>query len=172
MSKSNVGMTRTSTPTVRATPVVDVVTEGGLRIHAETVSFDSRDRIELLDVTEQVTAVIRASGIREGTASVSSMHTTCALFVNESQPALFEDMKRFIEQLVSPDANWMHNDPKHSDCDRANADAHLRSLALGHSLTLQVCGGELALGQWQRVIAAELDGPRSRTFRVQVMGVA
>jgi secondary thiamine-phosphate synthase enzyme len=152
--------------------VTDVAAEGGLRIHAETFSFESRERIELVDVTEQVMSVLRAAGVSEGTASVWSIHTTCAVFINESQPALFEDMKRFIEELVRPDTTWMHNDPKHSDCDRANAESHLRSLVLGHSLTLQVCGGELVLGQWQRVIAAELDGPRARTFRVQVMGVA
>ena len=66
----------------------------------------------------------------------------------------------------------MHNDPQHSDCDRVNADAHLRAMLLGHSLTLQVSGGEPVLGQWQRVLVAELDGPRSRTLRVQVMGIA
>ena len=66
----------------------------------------------------------------------------------------------------------MHNDPEHSDCDRNNADAHLRAMLLGHSLTLQVSGGELVLGQWQRVLVAELDGPRIRSVRVQVQGVA
>ena len=66
----------------------------------------------------------------------------------------------------------MHNDPEHSDCDRMNADSHLRSLLLGHSLTLQVSGGEVVLGQWQRILMAELDGPRARTLRIQVMGIA
>jgi secondary thiamine-phosphate synthase enzyme len=53
-----------------------------------------------------------------------------------------------------------------------NADAHLRSLLLGHSVTLQIAGGEIVLGQWQRVLMAELDGPRARSLRVQVLGVA
>jgi secondary thiamine-phosphate synthase enzyme len=52
-----------------------------------------------------------------------------------------------------------------------NADAHLRAMILGHSLTLQVSGGEVVLGQWQRILMAELDGPRSRTLRLSVMGV-
>jgi secondary thiamine-phosphate synthase enzyme len=65
----------------------------------------------------------------------------------------------------------MHNDPEHSDCDRGNADAHLRAMLLGHSVTLQVSGGEVVLGQWQRVLVAELDGPRSRSLRVQIMGL-
>ena len=100
------------------------------------------------------------------------MHTTFAIFMNESQKALHADIKRLLETMVARDAGWMHNDPVHSDCDRSNADAHLRAMLLGHSLTLQVSGGELVLGQWQRVLAAELDGPRSRTLRVQMMGVS
>lgn len=172
MSESLIGMTRTSTATVRATPVTDIVTAGGLRIHAETFSIETGERIEISDVTERVMAIVRAAGIREGVASIWSMHTTLSILVNESQPALFADMKRYIETLVDEGQTWQHNDPSHSDCDRANADSHLRSLLLGHSVAVQVSGGEIALGQWQRILAAELDGPRTRTVRVQVMGVA
>src|SRR5687767_13691533 len=100
------------------------------------------------------------------------MHTTCTLFINEFQTALLSDIKRFLEQMVARDAEWMHNDPAHSDCDRMNADSHLRALLLGHSLTLQISGGEVVLGQWQRVLMAELDGPRARTLRIQVFGVS
>ena len=66
--------------------------------------------------------------------------------------------------MVARDAEWMHNDPEHSDCDRMNADSHLRALLLGHNLTLQVSGGEVVLGQWQRILMAELDGPRARSL--------
>jgi secondary thiamine-phosphate synthase enzyme len=52
-----------------------------------------------------------------------------------------------------------------------NADAHLRAMLLGHSLTLQISGGDVVLGTWQRVLAAEMDGPRTRTVRVQLMGI-
>ena len=86
--------------------------------------------------------------------------------------ALLSDFKTFLEDIVAADANWRHNDPQHSDCDRQNADAHLRAMLLGHSLTLQTSGGEVVLGQWQRILLAELDGPRARTVRIQVMGVA
>jgi len=59
----------------------------------------------------------------------------------------------------------------HSDCDRQNADSHLRAMFLGHGLSLQISGGELVLGQWQRVLMAELDGPRTRSLRITVMGI-
>ena len=98
------------------------------------------------------------------------MHTTCAVFINEAQTALHADIRRLLEQIVARDGEWMHNDPAHSDCDRMNADAHLRAMLLGHSLTLQISGGEVVLGTWQRVLVAEMDGPRSRTIRVQADG--
>ena len=111
-------------------------------------------------------------GVREGLVNVWSLHTTCAVFINENQSALHSDIKQFLEETVSRHGQWMHNDPEHSDCDRNNADAHLRAMLLGHSLTLQISNGDVVLGQWQRVLMAELDGPRARTLRIQVWGVA
>jgi secondary thiamine-phosphate synthase enzyme len=117
-------------------------------------------------------SIVRGLDIKEGVLSLFSMHTTCTIFINEFQTALLADMKTFLEHVVSADASWLHNDPRHSNCDRMNADSHLRAMLLGHSLTLQVCAGEVVLGQWQRILMAELDGPRTRTLRIQVMGVA
>jgi len=158
---------------VRQTPAADVTgAAGSLRIHAETITIDTSHRVELIDLTERIGAVVTASAITDGLVSVWSMHTTCAVFINEVQTALHADIKQFLENTVSREAPWVHNDPRHSDCDRNNADAHLRAIILGHSMTLQVTGSELVLGQWQRVLAAELDGPRVRTIRVQVQGLA
>ena len=167
-------MSKSSTATVRNTPVDNVasVTAGGLVIHGENLVIDTHDRIELVDLTDQVMEYMRRSEIREGMLALWSMHTTCALFVNESQKALLDDIKRFLEDVVVRDRYYRHNDPEHSDCDRMNADSHLRAMLLGHSLTLQISGGEIVLGQWQRILMAELDGPRARTLRVQVLGVS
>lgn len=144
---------------------------GALLVRGDIITVQTEERVELTDVTDRVLALVRASGIREGIVSLWSMHTTFAVFMNESQKALHADIKRLLETMVARDADWMHNDPDHSDCDRLNADAHLRAMLLGHSLTLQVSGGDLVLGQWQRVLVAELDGPRSRSLRVQMMGI-
>lgn len=144
---------------------------GAVIVRGETLAIQTDERVELTDITDRVVALVRESATREGIVSLWSMHTTFAVFMNESQKALHADIKRLLETIVDRDADWMHNDPAHSDCDRLNADAHLRAMLLGHSLTLQVSGGELVLGQWQRVLTAELDGPRSRTLRVQIMGI-
>lgn len=167
-------MSKSSTVTVRETPVEQAVTAtaGNLVIRAEHLIIDTNERIELVDLTDRVMEHVRQSGVREGMLSLWSMHTTCCLFINEFQEALLGDIKRFLEEMVARDKYYRHNDPDHSDCDRMNADSHLRAMLLGHSLALQISGGEVVLGQWQRILMAELDGPRSRTLRAQVWGVS
>jgi secondary thiamine-phosphate synthase enzyme len=167
-------MSKSSTVTVREKPVQDVAsaTAGGLIIHGETFVVQTDQRVEVIDLTNRVMEFVRRFDIREGLVSIWSMHTTCTLFINEFQTALLADIKRFLEQMVARDAEYLHNDPNHSDCDRMNADSHLRAMLLGHNLTLQISGGEVVLGQWQRVLMAELDGPRARSLRVQIFGVS
>ena len=167
-------MSKSSVATSRERPVqtVSSVAAGGLVIHSESFTIDSTERVEIVDLTDRVMAQVRKYPVREGVVSLWSMHTTCALFINESQVALLADIKRFIQDFAAQDHYYLHNDPAHSDCSRANADSHLRAMLLGHSLTVQVSGGEVVLGRWQRVLMAELDGPRPRTLRIQIMGVA
>ena len=166
-------MSKSSVVTARENPVTSQSTAsaGGLTIRSEALVIQSDGRIELVDLTDRIAALVRRVNVREGGVSVWSMHTTCAILINEYQTALLADIKRVLEEIVARDGQYQHNDPALSDCDRSNADAHLRAMLLGHSLNLQVSGGEVVLGQWQRVLMAELDGPRARTIRVQVWGV-
>ena len=171
MSKLKV-MSRRSTVTVRDQPVAPVTTATGpMTVHGQLFTVDTQERIELVDLTDRVMALVCEQPVREGVATLFSMHTTCTLFINEFQDALLSDMKAFLESVVDGETAWMHNDPEHSECSRANADSHLRAMLLGHTLTLQVTGGEVVLGQWQRILLAELDGARSRTLRLQVVGI-
>jgi secondary thiamine-phosphate synthase enzyme len=167
-------MSKSSTVTVREKPVDSVASAnaGSLTIHGETFVVQTDQRVEVIDLTNRVMEVVRQFDIREGLVSIWSMHTTCTLFINEYQVALLADIKRFLERMVARDAEYLHNDPNHSDCDRMNADSHLRAMLLGHNLTLQISGGEVVLGQWQRVLMAELDGPRARSLRVQIFGIS
>ena len=167
-------MSKSSTVTVREKPVEDVAsaTVGGLSIHGETFVVQTDQRVELVDLTSKVMEFVRRFNVREGLVTLWSMHTTCSLFINEFQVALVSDIKRFLEHMIARDAAYMHNDPQHSDCDRMNADSHLRAMLLGHNLSLQISGGEVVLGQWQRILMAELDGPRARSLRIQILGIA
>ncbi len=139
-------------------------------VEGELMSLKTDERMQLVDITPRIVARVRRSAVRDGIALVSSMHTTLALFVNEFQDALLEDVRSFLELVAPRDAGWRHDDPRYSDCERRNADAHLRAALLGHALTLPVRDGELALGTFQSIIAAELDGPRPRALHVQILG--
>ena len=167
-------MSKSSTVTAREKPVehAATATSGAVTVHSETFVIDTDQRIELIDLTNRIMEFVQRFNVREGLVSIWSMHTTCTLLINEFQVALLSDIKRFLEQMVARDAEWMHNNPDHSDCDRMNADSHLRAMLLGHNLTLQVSGGEVVLGQWQRILMAELDGPRARSLRIQIFGVS
>src|SRR4029078_10153836 len=138
-------MSKSSTVTVREKPVEGVATAtvGGLTIHGEMLIVPTDQRVDVVDLPNTFMEYVRRFNIREGLVSLWSMHTTCTLFINEFQVALLSDIKRFLEQMVARDAEYMHNDPRHSDCDRMNADSHLRAMLLGHNLTLQISGGEV-----------------------------
>ncbi|MCS7316144.1 MAG: secondary thiamine-phosphate synthase enzyme YjbQ [Bryobacterales bacterium] len=142
-----------------------------VRIFHRVLDWMTSERFQLLNITDRIQGVVRRSGIREGLVHIQSLHTTTALLINEWQAALLEDIKRVLEELVVRDRPWRHNDPAFSDCDRGNADAHLRGMLLGQSLCLQVRNAAVLLGAWQSIILAELDGPRTRQVAVQVLGL-
>ena len=147
--------------------------EGGLqtvRMVTETLRLVTDRRLELYNLTERVGDILRRHDIKEGLVLLSSLHTTLALLVNEWQAALLHDIKAMLDKVVSPLEAWRHNDPKESDCDRHNAHSHLQATLLGHALSISVSKGKLVLGQFQAIIAAELDGPRQRDLALQIIG--
>jgi secondary thiamine-phosphate synthase enzyme len=143
-----------------------------LQLYLETILYKTRERLELINITRDLNEVVRKHGLKAGFVIVQSLHTTTAVFINEFQQALVDDMKSFLERLVGRLDYWRHNDPRLSECDRQNAASHLRAMVLGHTLSIPVRNGELMLGNWQSIILAELDGPRERSVQVQVLGVS
>ena len=120
-----------------------------------TVSTD--DRLSVIDVTDRVAEAVPDDA--SGTATVYVEHTTAAVTVNEAEPRLLGDFERALSELVA-DEGWAHDDIDD------NADAHLRAMVIGPSVTIPVEDGSLALGTWQSVLFVECDGPRTRTLRV------
>ena len=145
---------------------------GGLRIYQETIVINTAERLQLVNITGRIKELIQRSGVRAGCVNLTTLHTTASLFINEWQDALLHDIRCFLERFVRQEEYWRHNDPAWSDCDRKNADSHLRALLLGHSLSLQIQKAALVLGKFQSIILAELDGPQERGMSVQVIGVA
>jgi secondary thiamine-phosphate synthase enzyme len=141
-----------------------------MKVFHASFMLSSEERTEITDITKLVREAVQQFPVGNGIVLVNTMHTTCALFVNEFQSALIDDLRGLMERLVPERGGYRHDDPRYSDCERGNACAHLRAALLGRSIAVGLSGGELALGRFQSVIFAELDGPRKREIAVQVMG--
>jgi len=141
-----------------------------MKVHHASVTVHGEERVEISDVTKIVRGAVQDSGILRGIAIANALHTTCALFINEFQSALVDDLTALVNRLVPSSGGYRHDDPRYSDCERGNADAHLRTALLGRSIALGVSEGDLVLGRFQSIIFAELDGPRQRAIDVQIIG--
>ena len=147
------------------------VKEGTYKVTSRTLVFETTERLELKSITSEIVAFVSETPVRDGVVQISSLHTTAGLILNETQGALLSDVSSLIEQLVPRGAYYKHNDPLLSDCDRKNADAHLRAVVVGLSLSIPLIDGRMKLGTWQNIVLAEFDGPNSRKLHVQVMGI-
>ena len=141
-----------------------------MRSSNNTVVVESREKRQLVNLTDSLRDAVRASGVGTGFIGVFSQHTTAAVFISECQAALTDDTMEFLADVVKDGRTYKHNSPEFSDCDRQNATAHLRALLLGQSVLLPVIDGKPVLGQFQSVLFAEFDGPRKRSIHVQVLG--
>jgi len=145
--------------------------QGTVRAFSRTTLVKTHERTGLVNLTDEIRAFVESTGVKDGYVQVSSLHTTAGLIINEWQDALLHDVKAMIERIVPRDVYYKHNDPEFSDCDRHNADSHLRIVVLGHSLSIPIAEANLVLGQWQSAILVEFDGPNERKVFMQVFGI-
>jgi secondary thiamine-phosphate synthase enzyme len=138
-----------------------------MKVYTEYLTFNTSDRYEMVHITPQVEAIVRKSGVDDGLCFVSPMHITAAIYVNDNEDGLIEDISKWLEKLAP---RWPGY--KHHQTGEDNADAHLKALLLHHETTLPVTRGRLDLGTWQRIFYAEFDGQRSKRVIVKVLGVA
>ncbi|HTO10542.1 MAG TPA: secondary thiamine-phosphate synthase enzyme YjbQ [Candidatus Binatia bacterium] len=141
-----------------------------MKVFNTSFTLPTEERTEVSDITKLIREAVQQFPVENGIALINTLHTTCALFINEFQSALIDDLKGLIERLVPERGGYRHDDPRYSDCERGNAHAHLRAALLGRNIAVAVVNGELSLGRFQSVIFAELDGPRKREITVQVLG--
>ena len=131
--------------------------------HQFTVS--TRARAQLVDITAQVQAAIRESGIRSGVAHVFVPHTTAGITINEdADPSVVADLLAALERAVPDDAPYRHSE--------GNSPAHVKASLMGCCQTVLVEEGKLTLGTWQGIYLCEFDGPRTRRVIVKVQADA
>jgi secondary thiamine-phosphate synthase enzyme len=133
------------------------------------LTFTTKRRQEIIDITDEVEATRREAGIVEGFVLVSAMHISASVFVNDHEPGLWQDILQWLEERVAP---WSPDEYRHNrGTGEDNAAAHLRSLTVGHEVIVPVTAGRLDLGPWQRVFYGEWDGQRPKRVVLKAMGV-
>lgn len=136
-----------------------------MTVHTDYLWFETTARQEFLRITDEVAAIVQASGVREGMVLVSAMHITAAVYVNDWEDGLIHDFQQWLEQLAPSGRPYRHHQTGED-----NADAHLKRTLMGHQVLLPITAGRLDLGPWEQVFYAEFDGQRRKRVVVKVMG--
>jgi secondary thiamine-phosphate synthase enzyme len=136
-----------------------------MKFHTEYVTFNTRKEREYINMTDKVEAAVRASGCCEGMVLVSAMHITAAVYVNDAEQGLIQDIDEWLDTLAPRNPDYRHHRTGES-----NGDSHLKNLLLGHEVILPITDGRLDLGPWQQVYYAEFDGRRPKRLIIKVMG--
>jgi secondary thiamine-phosphate synthase enzyme len=139
------------------------------------ISITSVRATEFIDITDRIAALVAASGISQGIVNVQALHTTTGITINEHEPLLLTDLETMLNKVAPIDAVYRHDDPhlrvvNLTPDERTNGHAHCRALLLAPSASVNIVGGRLVLGRWQRLFFVELDGPRERLVSTMVLG--
>src|ERR1700694_4526690 len=138
-----------------------------MKSHTHYLWFNTKQRQEIIDITDEVAAEVEKSGVREGLALVSAMHISASVFVNDHEAGLWEDI---LKWLVEPIARWGPERYAHNATREDTAAPPLRSLTIGHEVIVPIPAGKLDFGPWQRVFYGEWDGKRRKRVIIKVLG--
>lgn len=136
-----------------------------MKTATEYLWFNTKAHREYINITPQVADVVSNSGINEGMALVSAMHITAAVYVNDAEDGLIQDIDEWLERLAPFDSHYRHH-----RTGETNGDSHLKSLLMHHEVIVPVTHGMLDFGPWQQIYYAEFDGQRRKRVVVKVMG--
>ena len=137
-----------------------------MRHARKELTFELPERRGYLNITPQVEEFVRESGIREGLCLVNPMHITAAVYVNDDERGLIQDIDDWLERLAphEPVSGYRHN------VSEDNADAHMKRQLMAHQVVLAITDGRLDLGTWEQVFYAEFDGRRRKRVLLKAIG--
>ena len=136
-----------------------------MKTFTEYLTFNTRERIEFVHITEKINEIIKKSKIKDGLVLINPMHITAAVIVNDNESGLKEDYLNFLRKLVPPDGKYKHNLTGED-----NAYAHIWRQLMGHQAVMAVTNNMLDLGPWESIFYAEFDGQRNKRVLVKVLG--
>ena len=139
-----------------------------MKSHRKELWFEVPTRRAFINITPEVEDEVLASGVREGLCLVNAMHITASVFINDDEPGLHEDYKRWLEGLAPFDAS--PETYHHNRTGEDNGDAHHKRQVMGREVVVAVTDGQLDLGPWEQVFYGEFDGRRPKRVLVKIIG--
>ncbi len=138
-----------------------------MKSYRKELWFHLPTRRAFLNITPEIEACVKESGVREGLVLVNPMHITASVFINDDEPGLHQDYEKFLEKLAphEPVSQYRHNDTGED-----NADAHIKRQVMGREVVVAITGGKLDFGPWEQIFYGEFDGRRKKRVLVKIIG--
>jgi len=128
--------------------------------------FNTKDRVEFINITPMVEEALKESGINEGICLVNAMHITASVFINDDESGLHHDYAIWLEKLAphEPVSQYHHN------VGEDNADGHMKRQVMGREVVVAVTNGKLDFGPWEQIHYGEFDGRRRKRVLIKIIG--
>lgn len=139
-----------------------------MKSHTEHLTLQIDKRMDFVNITPQVERIVVGSGIREGLVLINAMHITASVFINDDEPGLHEDYKRWLEELAPFDPSPERY--RHNRTGEDNGDAHHKRQIMGREVVVAVTEGRLDFGPWEQIFYGEFDGRRAKRVLVKIIG--
>ena len=125
-------------------------------------------RMDFVNITDEVEAAVAESEVREGLCLVNAMHITASVFINDDEPGLHADYKRWLERLApyDPSPDTYHHNRSGED----NGDAHHKRQVMGREVVVAITAGKLHFGPWEQIFYGEFDGRRAKRVLIKIIG--
>ena len=139
-----------------------------MKSHTRYLTFKTQERFQLLNITDDVQTEVQESQVREGLCLVNAMHITASVFINDDEPGLHADYRKWLEGLAPFDASPQRY--AHNRTGEDNADAHLKRQIMGREVVVAITEGKLDFGPWEQIFYGEFDGRRPKRVLVKIIG--
>lgn len=137
-----------------------------MKSFTEYLTLNTKNRYEIVNITEKVSGAIRKSGVKEGMCLVNSMHITSSVFINDNERGLHQDFLAWVEKL----APYGIDKYKHNLTGEDNGDAHLKRTIMGREVVVAITKGKLDFGPWEEIFYGEFDGQRNKRVLIKIIG--
>jgi len=138
-----------------------------MKIHTKYITINTKNRIDFVNITDSVRKAVLESGIKEGLALVNTMHITSSVFINDNEPGLLRDFRKWLEKLAPM---YLDKRYKHNLTGEDNAYSHLWRTVMGREVTVAITKGNLDFGSFESIFYGEFDGQRNKRVLVKIIG--